>query len=119
MKNKTVSSYVAGLLVSWLVTILSTLILAGICFKFCITKDAAKFMVLGIYFISNFAGGFVCGKKGKVKKFLKGAFCGLLYFIVLFVISLVAGGGMTENMLDLILTFSLCFFSGMTGGMIS
>jgi len=119
MKNTIGISAVAGLLVSWIITIITTLLLAVICYKFCITRDKAKLLVLGIYFISNFLGGFVCGKKGKSRKFLKGAFCGLLYCVILIIVSVIVGGGMSKNMGDLLLTFALCVISGMFGGMIS
>lgn len=119
MKNTIGISAMAGLLVSWIVTIIATLMIAFICYRFCITRDKAKLMVLGIYFVSNFLGGFVCGKKGKTRKFIKGAFCGILYSIILVVASLVAGGDMTKDMTDLLLTFAMCVVSSMFGGMIS
>lgn len=119
MKNTFGISAFAGLLVSWIVTIFTTLLLAFICYKFCITRDKAKLLVLVIYVLSNFLGGFICGKKGKNKRFLKGAFCGFLYSVILVIASIIAGGGMTKDMGDLLLTLALCISSGMFGGMIS
>lgn len=108
-----------GALVSWVLTIILTLILALVCYKFNITRDTAKFIVLGIYVVSNFVGGFVCGKKGKTKRFIKGAMSAILYVVLLFIISIIVDGGMKKDIVDFLLTVLLCVISGMFGGMLS
>ena len=69
--------------------------------------------------ISTFSGGFVIGKLAGVKKFLWGLLLGIMYFVLLLLISLGIYHSLQSDMMNLVTTFLLCAGGGMLGGMVS
>lgn len=108
-----------GLIAAFIVSAIMTLLLTLFFYKFNMTKDKAQIAVLIVYIISNFVGGFVCGKAAKTKKFLEGLVTGVLFFAILVIVSLVVNKGGISNISNVLLTAVLCCGSAMFGGMIS
>lgn len=59
------------------------------------------------------------GKIMREQKFLWGLAAGVLYFAILFVVSMLFKGGIDVEPTKLVTTFILCAASGMAGGMVS
>lgn len=116
---KKLLSLLLGLAVAAAVTLVFISILAFVMLR---TEMAAEFSSAGaivISVLSCFAGGFVCGKKNRKKRFLWGLGCGLLYFFVLMIIRLAGGEENGETAVSLVTSFLYCAGSGMLGGMLS
>ena len=88
-----------------------------------LSEEVVKIGVIAIYIISGFSGGFLIGKQMQDKKYLWGLLAGGVYFILLFLLSLLLKQGMGETMalepVRLFTTIILCMVSSMAGGMIS
>jgi len=108
-----------GLLISYIITAFMLLLLAFIMLKL----DTPSIVISGginfAYIASAFVGGFFAGKKIEQKKFIWGMLMGLLYFVVLLLVSLMMNRVSPIPFGNLITVFIISTLSGMLGGMIS
>lgn len=72
-----------------------------------------------IYAISNLLGGFLIGKVMGNRKFLWGLIEGVLYFIVLLILSLILSGSAAIFSLHTLSVLLISMICGMLGGIIS
>lgn len=114
-----VKDMIKTLFLMYAVTLILLLLLALILFKMEPQEIVCKIWLIAVYIISGLLGGFLIGKRRKSKKFLWGFFVGLLYFLIIFAVSLLLYKGLTGDWMHLITTMILCVASGMVGGMIS
>ena len=108
-----------SLLFSYILTGGLLLLLALLLYKAGLSQKVVSICIIVIYVLATFFAGFITGKKLKSKKFLWGALMGLMYFLVLTVISLIVNrqpGILTNSFLT---TLVLCSGGGMLGGMLS
>ena len=82
-----VSSVVKTLLVSYGITAGFLLLFSVLLYKFRISEEMVTGGIVGIYILSNFAGGFLLGKRMKTRKFLWGILSGFLYFLLMVLIT--------------------------------
>ena len=94
-------------------------ILALLLYKAGLSEEMVNAGILLIYVISTFSGGFVIGKLAGVRKFLWGLLLGVVYFVLLLLISLGIYHSLQSDLMNLGTTFLLCAGGGMLGGMIS
>ena len=76
-----------ALLVSYIITGILLLVLAVLLYKLNLDKGKVTAGITGIYVVSAFAGGFLIGKLQKVRKFIWGLMLGILYFLLLVLVS--------------------------------
>ncbi len=95
------------------------LLLAFLLYQMELGEEVVKAGIIVIYIISGIAGGFLIGKMRREKKFLWGLCAGVIYFVLLFLISCAVNGGLPQDMVKVLTTLVLCTASGMAGGMIS
>lgn len=115
-KDSGILGYLAFLLISYLLTGVLLVVLAFLLYRFQIGRNAVEAGIVVIYLLSAFSGGFLAGKKGKKRKYLLGLAMGSCYFVILAVISLLAGGGVGTGYVT---AFLLCAAGGTLGGMLS
>ncbi len=75
--------------------------------------------ICAVYVISTFLGGFLAGKVQKTKKFIWGILMGLMYMIIMLVVTFIAKKGFDATVSDFVINFLLSVGGGMLGGMIS
>ena len=110
---------VKALLCAYVVTGIMLLILTVLLYKLGLSEENVNAGIILIYVISTFSGGFVIGKFAKIRKFLWGLLAGVLYFILLLLISLGIYHSLQGEAAHLVTTFLLCAGGGMLGGMVS
>lgn len=108
-----------SLLLSYFVSTICILLLAFLLYRFHISIKVIDIGVVLLYIISNFAGGYLCGIKLNRRKYLGGLLVGILYFVVLVLLSLIINQSLTGIHVSLLSCFLLCSASGMMGGCIS
>ena len=97
-------------------TLVLLFVLALVVFKWQIGAGPVSGAIIGIYIAVNLLAGRMLGKRMGTRKFLWGLVQGSVYFIILFLLSLLFGaGGMEAG--DVVSAFFLCAGSGMFGGM--
>ena len=108
-----------ALLCAYIVTGIMLLILSILLYKAGLSEENVNAGIILTYVISTFAGGFVMGKLTGTKKFLWGLLLGVLYFVLLLLISLGVYHTLQAEITNLLTTFLLCAGGGMLGGMVS
>jgi len=111
------------LLVMYAISGVMLLLLALLLYNFELTEETVRIGVIVIYVASGFAGGFLIGRWMQDKKYLWGLLAGGVYFVLLFVLSLVLKSGAADapvfDAVRILTTLVLCAVSSMAGGMIS
>ncbi len=107
------------LLASYILTGGLLLLLAFLLYRLHLSEKMVNICIILIYIVSSFFAGFITGKKSGRKKFLWGALMGGLYFLILFVVSLIVNRSFSELDTDFVSTLLICLGGGMLGGMMS
>ena len=126
MKQPNVNAYSAAmlrvmkaLLASYVVTGLFLLFLAGLLYKFRMDEGKIQIGIILTYILSCFVGGFLAGKMMKSRQFLWGVLLGVLYFLIMTLVSLAVNRELQSSTAGFITSFLLCMGGGMLGGMLS
>ena len=75
--------------------------------------------IVAIYIAATLIGGLAAGKMAKSRRFLWGLMTGVLYFVLLILITLGVYRTLDGSGIHMATTFVLCAGGGMIGGMIS
>jgi len=108
-----------ALLVSYVLTGGLLLLIAGLLYKFQLDEGKIQIGIILTYILSCFVGGFLAGKMMKNRQFLWGVVLGLLYFLVMTLVSLAVNRELSGTSSGFVTTFLLCMGGGMLGGMLS
>lgn len=124
MKERNLSSsqvipIIKALLASYIVTGILLFLLTFLLYKFDWDEQKVTAGIVVIYVLSTFVGGFILGKLKRVRKFLWGLIMGLLYFLLLFLISFGIYRSFDGNGTNVLTTLLLCAGGGMLGGMLA
>ncbi|MBR3601368.1 MAG: TIGR04086 family membrane protein [Lachnospiraceae bacterium] len=123
MREKNRLAYIKDVIVSlfggYVVTFLGIVILAILLLMFQITENTVDVGILIIYILSGLSAGFIVGKRTGSRRLLWGMVSGILYFLVLFMVSLILKQDMNDLGNDLTTTVLICVGSGMLGGILS
>ena len=123
MKEKGCLDYVKDVVVSifgsYVVTFLGILVLALLLLVFQITENSVDIGILIIYILAGLTAGIIVGRRTGNRKFLWGTISGAVYFLILFLLSVVSRQNVSHLGNDLTTTFLICIGSGTLGGMLS
>ncbi|NCB91313.1 MAG: TIGR04086 family membrane protein [Clostridia bacterium] len=108
-----------GLLIAYLITGISLLILALLLFKMNLDEGKITIGIIVIYILSCFLGGMFVGKKSGKQKFLWGLLLGIAYFVLLTMVSAITEPGLSSGLKGIMTSFVMCMGAGMLGGMFS
>lgn len=117
--EKSVKSLGKILLVMYAVTAVLLFLLALLVQRFGWEQGTISIGISVVYVISCFIGGFFAGKVQRTKKFIWGILMGLMYLIIMLVITMIVKHGFHSTMSAFVLNLLLCLGGGMIGGMLS
>ena len=118
-KNIKVIWWIKSLLASYIVTGILLLVLPFFMYKFELNEKIVSAAIVGIYVVSTLIGGVIIGKLTKSKRYLWGMVLGILYFVLLLLITLGVYRTLNGDSVSIVTSLILCAGGGMTGGMIS
>ena len=118
-KNIKVIWWIKSLLASYIVTGILLLVLTFFMYKFELNEKIVSAAIVGIYVVSSLIGGMIIGKLTKSKRYLWGMVLGILYFVLLLLITLGVYRTLNGDSVSIVTSLILCAGGGMTGGMIS
>ncbi len=107
------------MLAAYILTAGLLLLLAFMLYRFGLSEKVVSICIIAIYIIVTFLAGLVAGKWAGKKKFLWGLAMGVMYFVILVIVSMVVNKGPQDVAQNMVTVFFLCAGSGMLGGMIS
>lgn len=108
-----------ALLCAYVLTGILLLLLTGLLYKWNLDEGKVTAGIIVIYVVSTFIGGFMIGKMSGERKFLWGLAVGVLYFVLLLLVSFGLYHSLQGGTSDLMTTFLMCAGGGMLGGMLS
>ena len=108
-----------SLFTAYVLTGIMLLVLAFVMLKIGPGNEMLHMGIVFSYIFSAFVGGFIMGKKMKVKKFLWGVLLGSSYFAVIFLVSALLNQSIPEQGMTMLTVFAMCGLGGMLGGMLS
>ena len=110
---------IKALFLSYLLSGILLLLMALAVYKLEWGEQIVSVGVIVVYVLSNLAGGIYAGKKFGHRRFLAGLVCGVLYAILLCLVSAIVYRDISGNVGNMAVTLLVCSGSGMVGGMIS
>lgn len=108
-----------SLLLSYVISGILLLILAFALYKLKLTEPQINMSVYIIYIIASLFGGFLTGKSTGTRRFFWGLITGLLYFLILFLVSWLMKDGASLDMTRAMTVMGTCILGGTVGGMMS
>ena len=108
-----------SILASYIVTAVFLLILTLLLYQFELGERFVSAGIVAIYILSTLVGGIIIGKIAQTRRFIWGISLGMIYFLLLLLITLGVYHEINTDIGNLITTFILCIGGGMIGGMIS
>ena len=118
-KNIKVIWWIKSLLASYIVTGILLLVLTFFMYKFELNEKIVSAAIVGIYVVSTLIGGMIIGKLTKSKRYLWGMVLGIVYFVLLLLITLGVYRTLNGDSVSIVTSLILRAGGGMTGGMIS
>lgn len=118
-KNNPLTAIVVAVFAMFIVSGLLLLLLALLLYKMEPGESVIKIGIIVIYVIAGLSGGLLMGKIMREQKFLWGLAAGVVYFALLFLVSVLVKGGFDVEPARVLTALVLCGASGMAGGMIS
>lgn len=116
---RTIKMLTRSLFVSYLLSALLLTLLAFGLFKLKLSPVRVSAGIYGIYGISCFIGGILAGKGLPNRRFFWGLLSGLLYFLVLAMMSFFLHKGLEADTGALTFILAICAGCGTIGGMVS
>ena len=107
-----------SLLFAYILTGVLLALLSFLLYKLGFGEKVVAIAIIVIYVAATFFAGFMAGKRMKNRKFLWGLLEGAAYFLVLAVISFLAGEQDAVMGSSFFTTLALCAGGGMLGGML-
>ena len=108
-----------SLIISYIFTGILLLGLALLMYKSSLTTKQVTLGINAIYMIACFVGGFLSAKACGSRRLIWGLVMGLLYFILLFGITLLFYHKISQGMVHFFTVLALCAMGGGLGGIIS
>ena len=119
MNMDKIGAMLKGVLGAYVITGIVLLLLAFSMYRFNPTGELLRIGIVFAYLFSSFIGGLLTGRKVKEKRFLWGILAGFIYFMVVFLVSLLLGREVFGELGTMLTVFIMCVLGGMLGGMIS
>lgn len=107
------------LLVSYLLTGGALLLLALLLYRFQLSEQLVNIGIIVIYAAACILAGLLAGKCMRDRRFLWGLLLGVLYFVILALLTLIVNHGFQDMGNHFFTTLMICSGSGMLGGMVS
>ena len=106
------------LLVTYLFTGLLLVLLSLGLYRFSLTEKQVTIGIFVVYFLSGLFGGFLMGRSAGSRKFLWGILVGVLYFVILTLISVGVNHSIQSGIWRILVNLLICAGGGMLGGML-
>lgn len=117
--NRRLMWILKALLLSYVVTVVMLAVLTLLLYKMELGEKMVSAGIVVIYVLSTLVGGLLIGKMARTRRFIWGISLGMLYFLLLLLITLGVYRTVNTDVPNLITTWILCVGGGMIGGMIS
>ncbi len=116
-ENDKIVHILKALLAAYVLTGGLLILLALLLYRFMLSESIVSISIIAIYVVASFVAGTLVGGKAESRKFLWGLIMGILYFVVLALVSLLVNHSLKDVANNFFSVFMLCAGGGMMGGM--
>jgi len=117
--NRKLMWILKSLTAAYLVTVVLLAGLAMLLYKLEIGEKLVSAGIVAVYVLSTLVGGLFIGKMAQTRRFIWGIGLGMVYFLLLLLITLGVYRTINSDITNMITTWILCTGGGMIGGMLS
>ncbi len=107
------------LILAYFITGLLLLVAAFMMYKLKLSQSQVRIFIMVIYGITTIVAGLVYGKLKRGRRALNGAFIGMMYFLVLTLVSMIINKGFYDDMKKAVISLIICVTGGVLGGIMS
>lgn len=107
------------LVLSYVLTGILLLLLAFGMLKMNLSGGVVTAGIIAIYILASLGGGYILAHKEQTKRLMWGVAFGLIYFVVLFAISLIINKGVSQDYMSALRALFICMGAGAVGGFLS
>lgn len=118
-KSMKILEVIKSLVVAYIITGIALAILAFVIYKWNVNETVTNIVILAIYVLATFIGGFITGKRVQERKFLWGSVLGGCYILIIYGVSMILSASLNMISTASVLAAVLCLAGGMIGGMLS
>lgn len=119
VKYERVVALLKCLMASYLITGILLVMIAFFLYHMQLGEQVVDIAIIVVYVLSSLVSGFLYAKGAKSKRFIWGTLAGLVYFLIICLISMVMEPQQFDVMsTSCLTTFFICAGSGMLGGML-
>lgn len=118
MKKTMVIQMAKGVVLAYLISGICLLLLAFLMFQWDVAEGVVRGGIIFAYVFSCFLSGMVVSAHREGRKYLWGLAMGLLYYVILFAVSMIFNRAVFTQIPGIFPAFFLCAFGGMLGGML-
>jgi putative membrane protein (TIGR04086 family) len=108
-----------ALVTAYIITGVMLLCIAFALYKFGISENVVNILIIVVYVVASFVGGIVVGKAVKEQRFIWGIILGIVYMLIIGIMSVIINGEIDISAGSTLTAFILCVCGGMAGGMLS
>lgn len=119
MTKRKLLQMIKALFFSYVITMVLILLAAFVSYKLELSDLFARVCIILSYIFSCFSGGFLIGRQSEKKQYLWGLFVGVVYFLVILLVSVLINKGVFVKPQSILTVLAMCSFGGMLGGMLS
>ena len=117
--NKIVVAFLKETLIEMIISAVLLAVMSFIVLRMTPGIAVVKVLILAIYGISTFIGGYIMGKVMSKRKFLWGALAGVVYFAIIILVAFIVKGGVFAGTVGIASGLIVSISAGTIGGMIS
>lgn len=118
MKKNIVVQVAKGIVLAYLISGICLLFLAFLMFQWDVSEGVVRGGIIFAYVFSCFLSGMVVSAHHEGRKYLWGLAMGLLYYVILFAVSMIVNRAVFTQIPGVFPALFLCGFGGMLGGML-
>lgn len=118
MKKTMVIQMAKGVVLAYLISGICLLLLAFLMFQWDVAEGVVRGGIIFAYVFSCFLSGMVVSAHREGRKYLWGLAMGLLYYVILFAVSMILNRAVFTQIPGIFPALFLCAFGGMLGGML-
>lgn len=118
-KGNPIVALLATLILMYAISGVLLFFLAFALYKLELTETVVRIVIMIIYVVSGLVGGLFIGKWQKSRKYIWGFAVGSMYFVLLFIFSLIMKQGFEIELVRVLTIGIMCIASSTVGGMIS
>lgn len=118
-KSMKVLEVIRSLVAAYIFTGVALAALAFVIYKWELSESVVNIVIMAVYVIASFIGGFITGKRVKERKFFWGLVMGGLYILIIYGVSMIMSASLDMISTANVAACLLCLGGGMLGGMVS